>query len=131
MRLITCPMPDNSSSRREVDLDFFRTLLEARRSELMADNVLDREAGSTVELDQTRQGRLSRMDALQQQAMAAETQRRRTIEIQRVGAALQRIAEGEYGYCLTCGEDIVPARLELDPAATQCVACAESSQGNA
>ena len=120
-------MPDNSSTHTEADLDFFRKLLEARRSEILADNALGREAAGTVELDQTRQGRLSRMDALQQQAMASETQRRRSLDHQRIGAALRRIGEGEYGYCLTCGEDMVRARLELDPAATQCVACAERS----
>ena len=124
-------MCDNSRSHSEVNLDFFGKLLKARRSELLADDALGREAAGTVELDQTRQGRLSRMDALQQQAMAAETQRRRALEIQRIGAALRRIAEGEYGYCLTCGEDMVPARLELDPASTQCVACAERSADNA
>ncbi len=78
-----------------------------------------------MELDQTRQGRLSRIDALQQQAMAAETQRRRTLELRRIDAALRRIDAGEYGYCLTCGEEIAPARLKFDPAATQCVPCAE------
>ena len=129
--LIPCTMPDNNGSHIEVALDFFRKLLETRRSELMDDDALGRAAAGTVELDQTRQGRLSRMDALQQQAMAAETQRRRALEIQRIGAALRRIAEGEYGYCLTCGEDMVLARLEFDPAATQCIACAERSAGNA
>lgn len=120
-------MSDNSTADTELDLDVFRKLLETRRSELIGDDALGREAAGTVELDQTRQGRLSRMDALQQQAMAAETQRRRSLELKRIGAALRRLQEGEYGYCLSCGEDIVPARLKLDPAVTQCVACAQRS----
>jgi len=117
-------MSENSTANSELDLDDVRKLLETRRSELIGDGALGREAAGTVELDQTRQGRLSRMDALQQQAMAAEAQRRRSQELTRIGAALKRVQEGEYGYCLSCGEDIVPARLRLDPAATQCVACA-------
>jgi DnaK suppressor protein len=74
-----------------------------------------------VELDQTQQGRLSRMDALQQQAMAAETQRRRQRAMQLLDAALTRLDEGEYGYCVNCGEAIEPERLALDPATPFCI----------
>lgn len=82
------------------------------------------DAAKPVELDQTRVGRLSRMDALQGQAMAKETERRRTIELQRIAGALARIEEEEFGYCVMCGEGIPLKRLELDPAVTTCVHCA-------
>ncbi len=117
-------MSDLHSVGTEFDIDRFRALLEARRTELREDNDLARAAGDSVELDQQRQGRLSRMDAMQQQAMAKETIRRRALELKRIAAALQRIAEGEYGHCMTCGEDIALGRLEFDPAAKQCVTCA-------
>ena len=120
-------MSDNTAPPDPLDLSFFRALLLSRREELLADDALSREAAETVELDQARQGRLSRMDALQQQAMAAETQRRRNLEIKRIEAALRRIDDGGYGCCLSCGEEIARARLEFDPAATQCVACAETA----
>ncbi len=81
-------------------------------------------ARQPVELDQTRVGRLSRMDALQGQAMAQETARRRDIEVSRIDAALKRIDEDEYGYCQACGEKIAAARLKLDPMAAVCVTCA-------
>ena len=61
------------------------------------------------------------MDALQSQAMAQETARRRQLDIKRIDAALMRLEEGEYGYCATCGEMIPRGRLELDPAAVTCV----------
>ena len=77
-----------------------------------------------VTLDQQSVGRLSRMDALQRQAMAAANARRRSAERQRIDAALQRLDEGEYGFCRECGEDIAPARLRLDPAVALCVNCA-------
>lgn len=83
------------------------------------------ESRRPVELDQTRVGRLSRMDALQEQAMSLETERRRKLELQRIEAALQRIEEGEFGYCLTCGEEIEVKRLDLDPTLPTCVACAK------
>lgn len=77
-----------------------------------------------VELDQTRVGRLSRMDALQNQAMALEAERRRRLELQRIDASLKRLEAGDYGYCVACGERIPVRRLELDPTLPTCVACA-------
>lgn len=98
--------------------------LLARREELQALATTAAASRRPVELDQTRVGRLSRMDALQDQAMALATERRRNIELGRIEAALLRLAEGEYGYCLGCGEPIEAKRLELDPTAAQCVDCA-------
>ena len=69
-------------------------------------------------------GRLSRMDAMQSQAMAIETERRRSIEIKRIDAALERINEGEFGYCGICGELINSKRLENDPTVVACITCA-------
>ena len=83
-------------------------------------------AQKPVELDQTRVGRLSRMDALQGQAMAQETARRRDNEVARIDAALKRVDDDEYGYCLACGEKIAAKRLVLDPMAAVCVTCAAS-----
>ncbi len=74
--------------------------------------------------DQARLGRLSRMDAMQVQAMAGEVARRREVEIGRIDAGLKRIEEGEYGYCVSCGDEIAVKRLELDPTAPTCIACA-------
>ena len=102
-----------------------RAQLEAQLralDEVEASNAEDRR---TVELDQQSVGRLSRMDALQRQAMAQETERRRAMERRRIASALERLDEGEYGYCLTCGEEIAPKRLELDPMAATCVGCAQ------
>lgn len=78
---------------------------------------------STVMLDQQSVGRLSRMDALQRQAMAQASRRRREAERQRIRAALGRIGSGEYGYCTDCGENIGPERLDADPATPRCLNC--------
>lgn len=77
-----------------------------------------------VDLDQQSTGRLSRMDALQQQAMAQATQTRRDVSRKRITAALARIEEGEFGYCLDCGDEIPEGRLDLDPTVTLCISCA-------
>ena len=99
--------------------------LLARRAELTALTEESAEARDTVELDQTRLGRLSRMDALQGQAMSQETERRRQVELARIEAALQRLTAGDFGFCVNCDEAIEPKRLELDPSLPTCLACAQ------
>lgn len=101
-----------------------RAQLETRRAELKKERALSASARGTVALDQQNVGRLSRMDALQQQAMAQATERQRAAGIAKIDAALRRIDDDEYGYCLECGEEIAAKRLEIDPAVALCVRCA-------
>lgn len=108
----------------ETNNRFFRDLIHTRLQELETEDTLGSAGQATVELDQQAVGRLSRMDALQNQAMAKAGHQRRLIEKSRLNAALARMDEGEFGYCEDCGEDIDPARLRLDPAATRCIQCA-------
>lgn len=108
----------------ESELHRFRSQIEARLAALDEENALGRDGQGVVQLDQQSVGRLSRMDALQNQAMAKATQARRDAEARRLTAALARMDEGEYGYCEDCGEEIARGRLELDPAATRCISCA-------
>ncbi|MCW8906327.1 MAG: TraR/DksA family transcriptional regulator [Sedimenticola sp.] len=106
----------------------FEHLLLARREALMSVAEMAQQGTDTVTLDQTRVGRLSRMDALQQQAMSQENSRRRALELKRTGQALSRIKEGEYGYCVECGEAIAPNRLQIDPATPLCIECASRGE---
>ena len=101
----------------------FRPRLEAELAEI--DNLSTENAAwsAPVELDQQSVGRVSRIDAMQAQAMAQATERRRLSRIKQVEAALKRIEDGEYGYCLTCGEEIEAKRLATDPAAPLCIGC--------
>jgi len=79
---------------------------------------------SAVTLDQSMVGRLSRMDAIQKQAMSQEVNRRRQRELARITAALKRLEDDEFGYCISCGEDIEPERLASNPSLPQCHKCA-------
>jgi DnaK suppressor protein len=103
---------------------FYQALLETRLIELQSQDETNADSRDTVVLDQTSVGRLSRMDAMQQQAMAKATRQNRTTEIQAIKNALIRLEEGEYGYCEDCGEDIPAKRLDLTPTAIRCVSCA-------
>ncbi len=109
---------------KQIDMAAVRERLLALRAGLAETREQSAESRRPVTLDQTSVGRISRVDALQAQAMAIETERRRGVEGKRIDAALARLDGGEYGECLSCGGDIAPARLELDPAATVCIACA-------
>jgi DnaK suppressor protein len=104
-----------------------KDLLLKRREEVLSESDMASTSRDTVELDQTKVGRLSRMDAMQNQAMAQATERRRQIELVRIDAALERMESDEYGFCVDCGEEISPQRLELDPAVPICIQCANKS----
>ncbi len=98
--------------------------LLARKAELEEEDRISAEGRAPVKLEQDSVGRLSRMDAMQMQAMALAAERRRAAERKRIEAALERIEEGEWGWCVTCGEEIAEARLAHDPSVTLCVGCA-------
>jgi DnaK suppressor protein len=108
----------------EADLARFRERLAARRVEIASLSQQTKDDRAPVQLDQASVGRLSRMDAIQQQQMALAADRRRLQEIAAIDAALARIAAGEFGDCARCGEPIAPARLAIDPTTPFCVRCA-------
>lgn len=101
------------------------------RGELESVAATSNQSSAIVELDQTRVGRLSRMDALQAQAMAKESGRRRDLTLRRITEALERIENGEYGLCRCCEEPIPRKRLEFDPTAFLCIHCAERAENSA
>lgn len=110
-------MPDS------VDIAHLKTRLVEIRAQILALQDTRNASAATVELDQSSVGRLSPMDALQQQAMAQAGQERAARELLRIEAARRRCEDGSYGYCLDCDEPIDPRRLELDPATPLCVRC--------
>lgn len=109
---------------RELPVEHFRAHLSRLREELLAGAAGRRDAAGTVQLDQQKVGRLSRMDAMQMQAMAKAEDERARILLKQIEAALARIERGTYGLCARCGEDIASARLEAAPATPFCQACA-------
>jgi DnaK suppressor protein len=117
-----------NAGENELKIAALSARLKARWSELLALSDGARDNRKPVELDQSKVGRLSRMDAMQDQAMAQESERRRVGELQRIEAALQRLKGSDFGYCVSCDEAIAPARLELDPAVATCIKCAGRSR---
>ncbi len=108
------------------ELTAFEAQLRQQKSELEAIEQVSKDSTGTVVLDQSSVGRLSRMDAMQQQQMAKETEHRRQQQLVMIEAALRRIDEGSYGECFVCGEGIDPRRLAIAPTSTRCISCVDA-----
>lgn len=88
---------------------------------------IGRDAARPVTLDQQSVGRLSRMDAIQQQHMAQASRRNQRTRLRQVLAALQAAEAGDYGFCRRCEEPIGFARLQAQPESPFCLACQRKS----
>ncbi|HCH1219320.1 TraR/DksA C4-type zinc finger protein [Vibrio parahaemolyticus] len=110
-----------------MDVRYFKEKLLQMESDLISEMEINNLTGSknTVHLDQQSVGRLSRIDAMQAQQMALESQRRREVQLLSIRAALRRIDNDDYGYCFSCGNNIDPKRLDINPFTTSCIECAK------
>jgi DnaK suppressor protein len=113
------------TDKTQEQLDRYRARIVEELESLDAVMESSADERGPVHLDQQAAGRLTRMDAMQRQAMASETQRRRQLRRQGLEQALKRIDEGEFGYCAECGEAIPDGRLNIDPTFHLCVQCAD------
>lgn len=101
-----------------------RALLTDRLAALDTEDAASAQDRTPQALDQQSVGRLSRMDAMQVQAMALAQGQRRQQERARIHATLARLDSDAFGWCAECGEPIADARLANDPTVTRCIACA-------
>jgi len=108
----------------DIDKTEMAERLNDERARLLDQSEMSQESRETVQLDQQSVGRLSRMDALQGQAMAKAEEVRRKLQVRRIDSALIRLERGEYGQCVDCGEWISLKRLQWDPAVLKCIDCA-------
>lgn len=112
------------SDRDRERIERFRPRLEKILEEAMLLRETSAQGRAAVQLDQQSVGRLSRIDAMQAQQMALAADRQRQLQISRIRRALSQMDHGEFGYCVECGNELPEGRLEVDPAAHLCVACA-------
>lgn len=113
-----------SYAESSIDTERYLIRLRTEREDLQAASDSTASARKPVELDQQSVGRLSRMDALQNQAMARGTEERRNARLRCIEAAISRLETGEFGYCNDCGDRIAARRLDLDPTVSRCISCA-------
>ena len=98
-------------------------LLRSLQASLIASDKVSADHAGVVELDQGAVGRVSRVDAIQQQQMAEAQRRRNELRLKQIAVALQTHAQGDYGWCKKCGEPIGYKRLKAKPESPCCVAC--------
>jgi len=104
-----------------VDTAKYREVLEARLTELQArlqeiDEALDsHQSKDWEELATEREGD----EVLEQMGSSGR------VEITKIKAALDRVDEGEFGYCVSCGDEISADRLDVVPHTPFCRNCAD------
>lgn len=108
----------SSDQRSDLEAELRRQLERLQKSMKITDEAL-----RTVELDQTAVGRLSRMDSLQNQALSAGLREREAARLAQILDALERLKDGSYGACTSCGSPIPFERLFVFPEAPECAAC--------
>ena len=113
--------------RDDIDLKYFKKRLKERLEAIIATQERRKKEESPVELDQARVGRLTRMDAMQQQAISHAAARLADLERQRIRSALSRMQSGDFGYCVICDEEIAEGRLRFDPSTLTCISCAKEA----
>ena len=112
-----------TASLEQAQITQLRSQLIAQQQEL-TESLHDADATTKpVTLDQQSVGRVSRIDAIQQQQMAIANQQQSNDMLKAIGLALQRIDDDSYGACLECGEPIAYARLQAQPVAGLCIDC--------
>lgn len=103
-----------------------RVDLELKIEDQIAELEATLEGGSDnaapVQLD-TAIGRLTRADAMLNQEMAKAAHLRMEQRLVLLHEARKRMADGCYGRCLRCDQDIDFARLDAQPEATHCASC--------
>lgn len=109
------------------DLEVLKQQLLRLQAKFNQQLIIGEDASKLVILDQTSVGRISRMDAMQQQSMALSTRGKIISRLQQVEAALRTMDKGEYGYCRGCDETIAIPRLLAQPEAALCIRCQDTA----
>ncbi len=110
-------------SLTEVEMSNFKQQLESQQETLQIQLQQSDDNTKPVTLDQQSVGRVSRIDAIQQQQMASANRDHTIALLQEVGAALKRIESDEYGLCQICDEPIALPRLQAQPHTANCISC--------
>lgn len=117
-------LDDLSEADFALEITTIRERLQAQITEVEASVESAESTRASAQLDPSRVGRLSRVDALQMVAMERALEERRRAQALRAQRALELIEEGSYGECVLCYEPIALKRIRLDPSLLTCVSCA-------
>jgi DnaK suppressor protein len=112
-------MSRQQKAKQELERRRDAVLQATRRAEAELDGLRSAERGQEFEEEAQAEQGAADLDRLN------EAER---LELRRIEAALQRLAEGRWGLCAECGRAIEPKRLEALPWAIRCAGCAEARE---
>ncbi len=104
-------------------LKFLHEALLSLEIDLENQLLINKDSADIITLDQTLLGRISRVDAIQQQEMAISTRQKMQLKLHKVKVALTALGRRNYGYCRKCEELIGFPRLKAQPETNLCIAC--------
>ena len=107
----------------EAQIAELRQQLEAQQETLEIQLQHSDDNTKPVALDQQSVGRVSRIDAIQQQQMASANRDQTIALLQQIDEALKRFESDEYGLCMMCDEPVALLRLQAQPYAANCITC--------
>ena len=116
------PEPTDESELTDEQERELGAALRRLRDELGAALASSKEGIEVVSLDQPI-GRVSRIDAIQQQKMAQANRRKQELRLSQIGVALAAMEDRDYGYCRGCEEPIGHRRLRARPETPFCLRC--------
>lgn len=112
----------------DADKQAFRDAVQQRLEDLAVLLGSESNDGSAIELDQTRVGRLARMEAMQHHAIAQVQHERAKAQRLALERLLSRVNDDDFGECYYCGEDIGVGRMLVRPESMKCITCAEADE---
>ena len=111
-------------------LENLKAVLQELKKSLSQHLKQSRDDTAPVKLDQQSVGRVSRIDAIQQQQMAIASHEQSAQQLKMVEIALEKISNGDFGYCENCAEPILFARLQAQPTASLCLSCQSAAESD-
>lgn len=118
---------DDAGELTGEQLEALRELLGEQLEEVQQSLAASKEDAQPVGLDLPI-GRLTRMDAMQQQHMAATRRQRLEVQLAQITQALGKLRAGTYGECIRCGDPIGYPRLRVRPETPFCLHCQRGQQ---
>jgi DnaK suppressor protein len=110
------------TNMNQTELNKYKAMLEAKQAELSA-GLRNRE---DIAIEKTPDA-LDEVQLAGERELAIRNLDRESNLLRNVRGALARIADGSYGICLHCEEDIKPKRLDAVPWAKYCIRCQEAA----
>jgi DnaK suppressor protein len=105
-------------------LETFRKRLEERQRELRNAMARTAQDGRDADLESAQDIADRAANSYNKEFLFHQSNTDRQL-LQMVDGALERIREGNFGECISCGEEINPKRLEAVPWTRHCIACQE------